>query len=130
MSHECELTVRSYECDSYGHVNNAVYLNYLEYARVSFLKDIGVDYGKLRQRGLGLVVARICIDYKLPLKAEDRLRIVTAPRKSGRASCTFSQKIYRDGLLAADAEVTWTSIDQQGRPVKLPPELNIPELRP
>jgi len=32
------LKVRSYELDSQGHVNYAVYLNYLEYARVSVLE--------------------------------------------------------------------------------------------
>jgi YbgC/YbaW family acyl-CoA thioester hydrolase len=130
MSHECELTTRSYECDINGHVNNAVYLNYLEYARVSFLKDIGIAYGSLRLKGFGLVVTRISIDYKLALRAEDRVRIVTEPRKLGRASCTFSQKIYRDGVLAADAEVTWATVDLQGRPIRLPPELNVAEFRP
>jgi acyl-CoA thioester hydrolase len=130
MSHECELTARSYECDSYGHVNNAVYLNYLEYARLSFLKELGIAYDSLRRKGFGLVVARIYIEFKLPLRADDRLRIVTAPLERGRASCTFSQKIYRDVRLAADAEVTWACVDPQGRPVRLPPDLDIPELRP
>ena len=32
-----DLIVRTYECDSYGHVNNAVYVNYLEYGRMQFL---------------------------------------------------------------------------------------------
>ena len=33
-----ELQVRSYELDFYGHVNNAIYLNYLEYARGNYLE--------------------------------------------------------------------------------------------
>ena len=36
-----KFKVRSYECDSYGHVNNAVYLNYLEFARMSALEENG-----------------------------------------------------------------------------------------
>lgn len=130
MNHQCELAVRSYECDSNAHVNNAVYLNYLEYARMSFLNDIGVDYDGLRRKGLELVVTRICIEYRLPLRSGDLLRIETSPRKLGRASCTFSQRIYRGEELAADAEVVWACIDARGHPVRLPPELNIPELRP
>jgi acyl-CoA thioester hydrolase len=130
MTHECELAARSYECDSYGHVNNAVYLNYLEFARMAFLKQAGIAYDSLRRKGFGLVVARICIEYQLPVGAEDRLRIVTVPLERGRASCTFSQKIFREGRLVADAQVTWACVDPQGRPVKLPPELDIPELQP
>ena len=44
MKHTTEITVRSYECDSYNHVNNAVYLNYLEHARMDFLHAANFDY--------------------------------------------------------------------------------------
>ncbi len=49
--HRTDLTVRSYECDSYGHVNNAVYLNYLEVARHELLAALGMDYAALRAAG-------------------------------------------------------------------------------
>ena len=64
MRHEHRLTVQSYECDANGHVNNAVYLNYLESGRVAFLKAAGLSYRELRDQGFGLVVVRICIDYR------------------------------------------------------------------
>ena len=35
----CHLTVRGNELDSFGHVNNAIYLNYLEQARWEILRD-------------------------------------------------------------------------------------------
>ena len=44
MTHECELEARSYECDAYGHVNNAVYLNYLEVARHEFMRHAGIRF--------------------------------------------------------------------------------------
>ena len=37
MTHESRITVRGYELDSFGHVNNAVYLNYCEHARWEIL---------------------------------------------------------------------------------------------
>ena len=43
--------VRSYECDSYGHVNNAVYLNYLEFARMSALFEKGFTLEKMKEKG-------------------------------------------------------------------------------
>ena len=39
-----ELKVRSYECDSYNHVNNSVYLNYLEYGRMEYLHSINFSF--------------------------------------------------------------------------------------
>jgi acyl-CoA thioester hydrolase len=130
MTHECALEARSYECDSYGHVNNAAYLNYLEYARLEFMKRAGIPYRGLRERGYGLVVTRVCIDYKVPVLADDRLRVVTFPLRKGRASCTFSQRIFRGEVLAADAEVTWACIGPAGQPVRFPPELDVRELEP
>ncbi|HEY9595043.1 MAG TPA: thioesterase family protein, partial [Spirochaetia bacterium] len=66
MVHESRLTVRSYECDSYGHVNNAVYLNYLEYARHLYIRDIGIPLSELRAAGYAILVARVEIDYRRP----------------------------------------------------------------
>jgi YbgC/YbaW family acyl-CoA thioester hydrolase len=130
MEHQCSLTARSYECDSYGHVNNAVYLNYLEYARLEFMKAAGISYGALRAHGYGLVVVRIQIEYRLPVRADDVLRILTVPLAKQRVKVVFSQRIFRGEEPVAEAEVTWACINSEGRPVRLPPELDVPELQP
>jgi len=126
--HRCALAVRSYEYDSFGHVNNAVYLNYLELARHELLKYLGVSVDKLREAGYFLVAARVCIDYKLQAKQDDALTIATRPLEKGRTSGVFSQNIYRGDELVAQAEVTWACINSAGRLVRLPTELDIPEL--
>ncbi len=130
MEHETTLTTRSYECDSYGHVNNAVYLNYLEYARIRFLNALDISYAELRRKGIGLVVVRICIDYKAQVDAEEELRIVTRPLKKQRARMVFSQRIWRNSELVAEAEVTWACIDDRGGLTRIPPELDVPALEP
>ena len=130
MTHECALEARSYECDSYGHVNNAVYLNYLEYARLEFMRRAGIRYDDLRARGYGLVVTRVRIDYKRPVRSGEGLRVLTEPLAKGSVRCTFGQRVYRGEELVADAEVTWACIGPDGRPARLPPELDVPELEP
>lgn len=130
MEHECSLTTRSYECDGYGHVNNAVYLNYLEYARLEFLKGLGIDYGQLRAGGIGFVVVRICIDYRRQVGADQTLRVVTRPLSKQKVRVVFGQKMWRGEELVAEAEVTWACISREGRPVRLPAELEIAELEP
>ncbi len=126
--------MQSYECDANGHVNNAVYLNYLESARVAFLRAAGIPYRELRERGFGLVVTRICIDYKGEALMEDPLLVVTEPVKKRFTGGTFSQKVFREepeGLRPiADAEVVWVCVDGRKKPVKLPPFLNMDLLTP
>ncbi|MDR1932934.1 MAG: acyl-CoA thioesterase [Spirochaetales bacterium] len=130
MIHISKLVVRSYECDSYSHVNNAVYLNYLEYARMAFLKDNGFDYKKFVSLGYAIIVVRIAIDYKLSAVLYDELTIETQPVKRRKASGTFLQRILKDGNLVAEAEVTWAVLNAQGRPSPVPQEFEIPALNP
>jgi acyl-CoA thioester hydrolase len=131
MTTECSLQVRTYECDSYGHVNNANYLNYLEFARYEYLKDIGFDYVKAVDAGYGVYIARIEIDYKKPAVTDDVLTIKTLPIKKGAVSGTMSQVISRGEDILIEAKVTWAFVNAKtGAPVKVPPEWDVPGLAP
>jgi len=134
MRCEHRLTVQSYECDANGHVNNAVYLNYLESGRVAFLRAAGASFRALREQGFGLVVVRICIDYKREARMEDLLLVVTEPLKKRITGGIFSQKVFREEesgpVLVAEAEVTWVCVDGRGRPTRFPPVLDLSLLEP
>jgi acyl-CoA thioester hydrolase len=130
MITECSLKVRTYECDGYNHVNNANYLNYLEYARYEFLKEVGFDYIKSVEAGYGVYIARIEIDYKKPAFTDDTLVIKSRPVKKGAVSGTIAQEIWRGEDLLIEAKVTWAFVDSKGMPTKIPPEWDVPGLRP
>jgi len=130
MEYETTLRVRSYECDSYGHVNNAVYLNYLEYARGEFLNSVGFPYKKVIEAGYGLYVVRICIDYKSPAFHEDELRVLTKALKKGAVSGVMEQTIFRGETILVQAEVTWAFVDSKGAPTRIPKEWDLPGLKP
>ena len=121
MDHECTLTVRSYECDSYGHVNNAIYLHYLELARHSYLQDNGVSVAELRASGHGLLVARIDIQYRRPALTDDLLAIRTRAVRKTRIGGVLDQTVLRGDDVVAQAQVTWVCVDSRGRPARLPP---------
>jgi acyl-CoA thioester hydrolase len=122
--------VRTYECDSYGHVNNANYLNYLEFARYQLLKDVGFDYPAMIKAGYGVYIARIEIDYKKPAVADDELVIKSRPIKKGAVSGIIAQEIRRGEELLIEAKVTWAFVDSKGQPVKIPPQWDVPGLKP
>lgn len=120
MEHAYALTVRWHECDTYGHVNNAVYLHYLETARHEYLKELGLSFSELRAAGVGLWVARVSIDYRSPAVPDEELRILTQPLKRTRLGGVLGQRVLRGETLVAEAEVTWVSVNGRGRPTPLP----------
>lgn len=131
MPHSCSLEVRGYEEDAYGHVNNAVYLNYLEYARGEYLRDIGFDYGACMAAGYGLWVVRIEIDYRAPAVRGDRLEIDTLPVELKSTYGILEQTIRRGVDVCAKALVKWAFVDTaSGRPARIPPEFHKPGLEP
>jgi acyl-CoA thioester hydrolase len=130
MKHISKLVVRSYECDSYGHVNNAVYLNYLEFARMEFLKDNTFDYKGFVGLGYAIVIVRVVIDYKLSAVLDDELTIETEPIKRGAVSGMFHQCILKGDDLVAQADVTWAVLNRDGKLSPIPQEFDVPALNP
>lgn len=112
------LKVRDYECDIQGIVNNGVYMNYLEHARHEFLLDQGIDFAKLAQKNINLVVIRAELDYKASLQSGDNFWIDVAVEKVSALRFAFKQNIYRssDDKLILKAVITGTSLNARGRP--------------
>lgn len=113
-----ELAVRDYECDIQGVVNNANYLHYLEHARHEFLISRGISFADLHEEGLDLIVTRVEIDYKYPLRSRDKFVIRLNVRREGNIRVIFDQNIYRlpDEKLIGKACVTAVAT-KKGKPV-------------
>ena len=121
MKHKVSLAVRHYECDSYGHVNHAVYVNYLEHARMQYLQAAGFDYAGLIADGFLTIISKLTIAYRAPAFAGDELQIESEPAETRRIRGVFRQRILRGAVLLAEAEVHWCVVDRNGRPAR-PPE--------
>ncbi len=118
------LRVRFHELDPYGHVNHAVYLSYLEVARIDHLAARGIDLLELTARtGAQLVVVGIEVDYLAPAAARDELTVTCRLHERRRASARFDQEIRRGGTVLVRARVRTATIDPAGRPMALPTEL-------
>jgi acyl-CoA thioester hydrolase len=111
-------------------VNNANYLNYLEYARYEFLRAVGFDYPAAVKAGYGVYIARVEIDYKKPALADDELTIKSWPIKKGAVSGVIAQEIRRGEDIIVTAKVTWAFVDSRGQPAKLPEKWDLPGLKP
>jgi acyl-CoA thioester hydrolase len=116
--YKVEFKVRDYECDIQGVVNNANYLHYLEHARHEFLLSKGISFVKLHEEGIDLIVIKIEIDYKHPLKSQNRFFVRSNIQREGNLRLVFVQNIYLlpDEKLVAIAKVTGVAL-KRGRPI-------------
>jgi acyl-CoA thioester hydrolase len=102
-----------------GIVNNSVYQNYLEHARHEYLISKNIDFAALHQQNIDLVVSRIEIDYKAPLKSQDKFVVKLQAAKEGNVRIVFHQWIERlpDGKIMIDAKITGVCL-KNGRPIR------------
>ena len=100
------MMVRDYECDLQGIVNNANYQHYMEHSRHELLEKLGVNFGKLHEDGIDAMVAKITIEYKIPLRSGDKFIVGINMKRQG-PKIVFYQDIYRlsDGKLCTKGVV-------------------------
>lgn len=118
-----KLIVRSYELDSLGHVNHAVYLNYFEYGRTEYLNSLGIPFDSFIKEGKFPVMVNINVNYKRPAKLYDELEIFGSLKKMGKSSVTMYQKIINTKTkeLICEATGTYVFIDSKTeRPILVP----------
>lgn len=115
LDHESRISliVRSTAIDVNGHVNNAKYLEYIEWGREAFYEQAGLSYETLLAQGVITVSVNININYRREAKQNDELTVITRPGRIGRSSFTMEQTVIRerDDVLIADASVTLVTVD-------------------
>ena len=104
---ETRMEVRDYECDIEGIVNNANYLHYTEHTRHLFLKQCGLSFAEMHQQGVDAVVARMQLEFKVPLRCDDEFISRLWIEKDG-IKYIFHQDIFRasDEALSFRGKIT------------------------
>jgi acyl-CoA thioester hydrolase len=99
---EKRIEIRWRDVDAYGHVNNAVYLNYLEEARDAWVQTV---LGAVSGSSWDFVLARVEIDFRAELTQDDGAVIVRcALDRIGRSSVGTREEVRkRDGTISAEA---------------------------
>ena len=117
-----EIDVRFRDTDGMGHVNNAVYLTYLEVARERYWREV---FGLRDYRKVDIIMARVEIDFRAPIVPGDVIVVGVRASALGRRSFDF---LY-EGRRKADGTVVFASRSvqvmydyQAGRTKDLSPE--------
>lgn len=118
------IEVRSTEIDVMGHVNNAKYLEYLEWGREEWYNQAKLPFDEFTAMGIGTVTVSIHIQYRKEATLGEKLMVKTKPLRCGNSSFVFFQEIHNEKKeVIADAEVISVTIDLQNRKSKPLPEL-------
>ena len=114
-------TVRFNDCDAFGHVNNALYLTYLEQARIAFLQRLGLFRRPESTTEMSMILARCAIDFRAPATVGDEIEIGVRPARFGTKSFDLDYELRSGGRLVAEAKTVLVAFDYaQGRPIELP----------
>ena len=123
MRHRFRCAMRWGDMDAYGHVNNVVYLSYLEEARVDMLFTLGADRG-VTALSEGVLVAKHEIEYKRPLVYHPRgVAIDLWVGEVKGASFEIRYEVHDDNVLFARAASLLVPYDlDAGRPRRVSAE--------
>jgi acyl-CoA thioester hydrolase len=116
------LDVRFRDCDAMGHVNNAVYLTYMEQARFKHWRALW-HYAEDRFPDPGIILARAEVDYSSPARLGEQLDVRLSVASIGRTSFHYEYEIVsvEDGRLIANAKTVQVVYDYTKQtPVPVP----------
>lgn len=118
--------VRQYELDQYGHVNNAVYLNWIEQVATDHVEALGFGRRWADALGGGWVVREHHVTYHRPVVYGDVVLVTTLPQRLAGVRGLRRTEIHResDGVLLTEAETIWVWVRvSDGRPTRIPANL-------
>jgi acyl-CoA thioester hydrolase len=111
-------TVRFRDLDAKGHVNNAVFLTYMESARVAFLVELGAASGLT---DLSFIVARVEIDFRASIAFGEVVEVGVRASRFGSKSFDLEYELRAGGRLAAEAKSVCVGYDYgSGETVPIP----------
>jgi acyl-CoA thioester hydrolase len=97
--------VRFADLDARGHLNNVAFLQFVEAARIAFLREVDPSYDPTRPSDDDTIVARTGIDYRAPVEFEEEIHTLVRASEVERnkARLDFEMRAARDGRLLAEA---------------------------
>jgi len=96
MIFEHHRKIYGYECDIYGHLNNAMYFHIYEEARAEALNKTGYSITKFSQLGISLFVYKVEMNFLKAINLEEKVKVASEITSVNRLKSTWSQSIYNN----------------------------------
>ncbi len=128
VQHTRTFRVRYYECDAYGHVNQANYLRYMQEAAFDASAAAGYDLKRYEALGRLWLIRETEIEYLHPLRYGDSVQVTTwvADLRRVRSCRAYELRHAGSGELMARAFTDWAFMDSAtNRPAPIPAEVKV-----
>ncbi len=112
-----------YECDIYGHLNNANYLHLYEEARADALEGMDMSIGKLNEEGIHIYLSEINLTFKVGLPVGEKVVIDTRMIKATRATSVWKQEIFNGAGELCNTAIVRGVFIKDGKPFRISKEL-------
>lgn len=119
--HRTTLQVRFRDIDAFGHVNNAVFFSYVEFARIRYLLDVLQPERPFDE--LPLILARVELDFRSPITFGEEVVVETRLERIGRTSFDMVHRMTAgpEGRLVGDVQTVLVTYDyESSRPIPVP----------
>lgn len=121
LNYENNIRVYYEDTDSGGVVYHANYIKFAERSRTEMLRKYKIEQEKLKNYyDIQFVVKNLFIEYYKSAKLDDLLNIKSSILKISSAKIIMEQSIYNKKILLAKIDITLGSINQRGKPSRLP----------
>lgn len=111
-----EMMIREHHLDSYGHVNNATYIQILEEARWESITRTGYGYDKVQSSKIGPVILEVSVKFRKEVKLRENIRVsVLAEPMKGKIGIIKQTILKEDGSVALEGFVTYGMFDLKAR---------------
>ncbi len=123
MKDELTIRVPYADTDQMGMVYYSNYLVYFERGRTEWLRNHGLTYREMEEKGIYIPVIEASCKYIFPARYDDELKIVTAVSGVGPASVEFSYEIFTNGRLITKGKTRHPLVNRNFKPIRLPDEV-------
>ncbi len=114
------IIIKEVYLDTFGHMNNAVYLTLFEEARWEFITQNGYGLNKIKETGLGPTIMEINIKYLRELRLRDEIVIETRLLSYRNKIGKLKQDMVRANEVCCTAEITFGLFSLKERKLVLP----------
>jgi acyl-CoA thioester hydrolase len=125
MPFDVQVRVRYVETDQMGVVYHSNYLVYFEIGRTEAMRQIGITYAELEQRGFVLAVVESSARHKGSAKYDDVLTVRTWLREVSKTRLRFEYHVLKDETVLTTGHTVLAFLDRTGgmRPVRCPQDV-------